>query len=182
MHQKTLQSPASQSYCYGTVKNNYLDPTDANGDVTGKKLWLFADTTMALMNEPPPGYQTNVSFEDGKDDLEKHTEEVLQILKDNDLYLKPEKCEFAQEKITYLGFVIEHNKISMDLSKVKGILDWPAPTTIKQVRSFLGFGNFYRKFIRNYSDLAKPLNMLLQKGQNFIWSEYESEWSWGFCG
>ena len=70
MHQKTLAAPASQGYCYGTVKNVYLDPTDDRGALIAQKLWTFAETTMAYMNEPPSGFQTNVSFEDGKDDLD----------------------------------------------------------------------------------------------------------------
>ena len=84
---------------------------------------------------------------------------------DNDLYLKPEKCEFYKEKVSYLGFIITGGTISMDLAK------WPEPTNLKQLRSFLGFGNFYRKFIRKYADLARPLNELLKKDQPYTWNE-----------
>ena len=62
--------------------------------------------------------------------------------------------------------VIEEG-ISMDPGKLEGIQDWPAPTTVKQTRGFLGFGNFYRRFIRDFSNLAKPLNDLLKKDQKF---------------
>ena len=58
----------------------------------------------------------------------------------------------------------------MDPTKLKGIQEWPAPTTTKQVRSFLGFGNFYRRFIRKYSDIAQPMNELLQKDRQFEWT------------
>jgi hypothetical protein len=58
----------------------------------------------------------------------------------------------------------------MDPTKLSGLRDWPIPRTVKQVRSFLGFGNFYRKFIKGYSDLAKPLNQLLQKNIPFNWT------------
>ena len=58
----------------------------------------------------------------------------------------------------------------MDTGKLKGIRDWPVPTTVKQVRAFLGFGNFYRRFIWHFSDLAKPLNDLLKKDQKFEWT------------
>jgi hypothetical protein len=58
----------------------------------------------------------------------------------------------------------------MDPIKLSGLRDWPVPKTVKQVRSFLGFGNFYRKFIKGYSDLAKPLNQLLQKNSPFRWT------------
>jgi len=68
---------------------------------------------------------------------------VFKQLWDNNLYLKPSKCEFHKTKIEYLGMVIEEGKVSMDTSKLKGIQDWPIPSTVKQVRGFLNFGNFY---------------------------------------
>jgi len=97
-------------------------------------------------------------FESELPPLIKNTKTVLQHLRDNDLYLKPSKCEFHKTKIEYLGLVIEEGKIYMDTTKLKGIWDWPIPTTVKQVRGFLGFGNFYRCFIRGFSDLAQPMN------------------------
>lgn len=98
--------------------------------------------------------------------LMENTKKVLARLKENDLFLKPSKCEFNKTKIEYLGMVIEEG-ISMDPGKLEGIQDWPAPTTVKQTRGFLGFGNFYRRFIRDFSNLAKPLNDLLKKDQKF---------------
>ena len=79
-----------------------------------------------------------------KDRLQENTKRVLQRLMENDLYLKPKKCEFCKEKIEWLGMVIQEGRITMDPGKLKGIQDWPAPTMVKQVRGFLGFGNFYR--------------------------------------
>ena len=67
--------------------------------------------------------------------------------------------------------VISEGKISMDTVKLKGIRDWPAPKTVKEVRSFLGFGNFYRKFINKFSELAAPLNGLLKKDVTFNWTQ-----------
>src|SRR6202044_2515306 len=101
--------------------------------------------------------------------LTENTRRVLTRLRDNDLFLKPTKCEFNKTKVEYLGMVIEEGKISMDSGKLKGIQDWPTPTTVKQVRAFLGFGNFYRRFIWHFSELAKPLNDLLKKDQKFEW-------------
>ena len=66
--------------------------------------------------------------------------------------------------------IIEEGKISMDQVKLSGIRDWPTPTTVKQVRSFLGFGNFYQKFISHYSDLARPMNDLTKKDKKFEWT------------
>ena len=71
----------------------------------------------------------------------------------------------------YLGLIIEEGKMMMDPTKLNGIHDWPIPKNIKQVCSFLGFGNFYRHFIRKFSELAQPLNKLLQKDQPFIWDD-----------
>ena len=102
--------------------------------------------------------------------LTENTKRVLARLRENDLFLKPTKCEFNKTKVEYLGMVIEEGKISMDPGKLKGLRDWPAPTTVRQVREFLGFGNFYRRFIRNFSELAKPLNNLLKKDQKFEWT------------
>ena len=100
-----------------------------------------------------------------------YTRKVLQRLKDNDLYLKPEKCAFWVPKVEYLGFIIQENQVAMDPVKVNGIRDWPAPTTVKQLRSFLGFGNYYRRFIFGYGDLTRPLNDLLKKDEEFTWTE-----------
>jgi hypothetical protein len=102
--------------------------------------------------------------------LMENTKKVLTRLQKNDLFLKPAKCEFNKTKVEYLGLVIEEGKISMDPGKLKGIQDWPVPTTVKQVRGFLGFGNFYRRFIWRFSDLAKPLNDLLKKDKKFEWT------------
>ena len=94
----------------------------------------------------------------------------MERLRDNDLFLKPTKCEFNKSKVEYLGMVVEEGKILMDSGKLKGIQDWPTPTTVKQVRAFLGFGNFYQWFIWHFSELAKPLNDLLKKDNKFEWT------------
>ena len=71
----------------------------------------------------------------------------------------------------YLGLVVKEGKIPTDPIKVKGFADWPVPTCVKNVRSFLGFGNFYRKFIPGFSTLATPLNALLKKDMIFQWTK-----------
>ena len=103
--------------------------------------------------------------------LKKYTKRVLQKLRDHDLVLKAKKCEFNKTKREYIGLVVEEGKISTDLIKVKGFADWPIPTCVKDVRSFLGFGNFYWKFIPGFSTLAAPLNALLKKDMIFQWME-----------
>ena len=69
---------------------------------------------------------------------------VLEKLQKKDLFLKAKKCKFYKMKIKYLGMIIEEERISMGPVKLGGIRDWPTPTTVKQVQSFLGFGNFHR--------------------------------------
>src|ERR1700756_4732887 len=104
-------------------------------------------------------------------ELEERTKRVLQRLKDKDLFLKLEKCKFNQMELEYLGLIISEGQIRMDAAKLAGIKQWPEPTTVKQVRSFLGFANFYRKFIGHYSELARPLNSLTKKDIKFEWTE-----------
>jgi hypothetical protein len=87
-------------------------------------------------------------------DIQRKTLRIVQRLKENDLFLKLEKCKFDIPRIEFLGMIISHNQVDMDPVKVQGVLDWPTPETVKQVRGFLGFGNFYRRFIDHYSDIA----------------------------
>jgi hypothetical protein len=89
-----------------------------------------------------------------KEDLEKRTKRVLERLKEHDLYLKPEKCKFERTEVEFLGTIISENTIRMDPIKLAGIRDWPSPTTVKQTRSFLGFGNYYRRFISGFAEIA----------------------------
>jgi hypothetical protein len=88
---------------------------------------------------------------------------VLQQLKDNDLYLKPEKCTFDATRVDYLGFTIQKNKIRMDKTKVHGLSEWPKLQIVKHVQQFLGFGNYYQKFISHYANIARPLHTLTGK-------------------
>ncbi|ESK80881.1 reverse transcriptase-rnase h-integrase, partial [Moniliophthora roreri MCA 2997] len=99
------------------------------------------------------------------------TRHILERLRENDLYLKPEKCEFEVTKTLFLGMVITPGHISMDETKLAGIKDWEAPKTIKGVQSFLGFVNFYHKFIGKYAELARPLHELTKKDMKFEWTK-----------
>ena len=108
-------------------------------------------------------------FHDNPASLATLTHEVLARLEKYDLYLKPEKCSFAQTSIEYLGVIITDGHVKMDPAKVAGILDWPTPQKLKQVQAFLGFCNFYRRFIKDYSVIARPLFSLTQKDVPFAW-------------
>ena len=97
--------------------------------------------------------------------------QTLRKLKENDLFLKPEKCQFEQKRIEFLRVVLENGTIQMDPTKVKGVAEWPQPRCIRDVRAFLGFTGFYRYFIQNYSKLARPLIDLTKKATPFHWDE-----------
>src|ERR1700744_4063152 len=104
-------------------------------------------------------------------ELRERTRRVLQRLLDCDLYLKLDKCQFEKKEIEFLGMIISWNQIRMDTSKLLGIKKWTPPTTVKQVRSFLGFCNFYRKFIGHYAEISKPLTELTKKDEQFVWTK-----------
>lgn len=107
--------------------------------------------------------------------LEQHRADVRKILKklaEAGLYLDINKCEFECQETKYLGYIIRAGKgVEMDPEKIKAILEWQAPTTVKGVRGFLGFANFYRKFIRAFSDIVRPLTELTHKDTKFHWTE-----------
>jgi hypothetical protein len=100
-----------------------------------------------------------------------HTHQVLDKLEKHDLYLKPEKCEFAKEEIEYLGVIIGKNKIRMDPGKLRGIADWPVPRNPTEVQQFLGFTGYYRYFVPNYSKIAQPLLNLTKKNLVWCWEQ-----------
>ena len=103
--------------------------------------------------------------------LENYMKWILQKLQNHNLFLKVKKCEFGKTKLEYLGLIVEEGKLSTDPVKVKGFADWPVPKLVKKVQSFLGFGNFYRKFIVKFSTLAAPLNNLLKEDTPFEWTD-----------
>ncbi len=97
-----------------------------------------------------------------------HVAEVLQQLRKYQLYLKAEKCIFHQPSVHFLGYIISNGGIRMDKGKVEAITSWPQPTTIKELQRFLGFSNFYRRFIANYSSITSPLTDLLKGGNKSL--------------
>ncbi|RVW42513.1 Transposon Tf2-12 polyprotein [Vitis vinifera] len=101
---------------------------------------------------------------------EKHLRLVFQRLRENRLYVKPEKCEFAQEEITFLGHKISAGLIRMDKGKVQAIMEWTVPSKVTELRSFLGLANYYRRFIKGYSKTVSPLTDLLKKDNQWDWS------------
>jgi len=97
--------------------------------------------------------------------------EVLERLQENGLAVSPEKCVWKAQEVEFLGYVIGRDGIKMAKEKVQAVLEWKTPESLMEVQSFLGFANFYRRFIQNYSRVARPLTELTKKE----WKEY---WSW----
>ena len=124
-------------------------------DISRKFLLVFFDDILVYS----PDWETHMI----------HLQEVFSILRQQQLYLKASKCTFGATKIEYLGHFIEAKGVNTDPAKVDAIKRWPTPNSIKQLRSFLGLANYYRRFIRGYNILSRPLTTLLQKG-GFIWS------------
>ena len=106
-------------------------------------------------------------------DIDHHwqqVEAVFERLYKAGLSLDPHKCEFAVKSTKYLGYIISLNEgIKVDPDKVKAIKSWETPTNVKGVRSFLGFANFYRNFIPNFSKIVEPLINLTKKDRAFLW-------------
>jgi RNase H-like domain found in reverse transcriptase/Reverse transcriptase (RNA-dependent DNA polymerase) len=111
-----------------------------------------------------------LAFSKTIDGLKKIEQIILEKAREYDLYFEAKKCKFRKPKIEFLGLVIEEGKLAINPTKLKEILDWPAPKTVKEVRSFIGFGNFYRCFVKGFSHLAHPLHDLLKKDKKFVWS------------
>jgi hypothetical protein len=101
----------------------------------------------------------------------KHLRIVLQRLRDHKLYTKFSKCEFCLDNVKFLGHTISKDDISVDPSKVQEVMDWKPPKTVHQIHSFLGLAGYYRRFILDFSRIAKPMTELLKKGVEFVWGE-----------
>ncbi|XP_039163085.1 uncharacterized protein LOC120290759 [Eucalyptus grandis] len=98
--------------------------------------------------------------------LEEHVEhlrQVFQVLRENELYVKREKCAFAQKEVPFLGHIVRGERVRMDKAKIQSIVEWEPPTKVSGLRSFLGLTNYYRRFSRSYSIITVPLTNLLKK-------------------
>jgi len=98
-----------------------------------------------------------------EEEHDKIIEKVLRRLEENNLYVKLEKCIWKVRKIRFLGVVIGPNGIEMEKKKVDGVLSWPEPKNVKDVRKFLGLANYYRRFIKDFTQVARPMNTLMRK-------------------
>jgi hypothetical protein len=109
-------------------------------------------------------------YSDNFEEHQQHVRLVLDAFAKAGLHLKPAKCEFHQQEVKYLGLIISMEGIKMDPKKIHAMEDWEPPSNLKDVRAFLGFANFYRRFVCNYSRIVQLLTFLTHKGVLFTWS------------
>ena len=100
---------------------------------------------------------------------------VLNLLRNNDLKAKLSKCSFLQDEVEFCGYTVSKDGIQCQESKLESIRNWPLPTGIKELRSFLGLSNFYHRFIRNYAEVAQPLHSMLRKNSKWDWTPDRKE-------
>ena len=96
---------------------------------------------------------------------------VLERLQGAKLRVKPSKCALFQDQVCYLGHIVSSNGITTDPSKTSKIVKWPTPTNVQQVQQFLGLAGYYRRFIRNFAEIARPLHRLTEQGRQFSWTQ-----------
>lgn len=105
---------------------------------------------------------------------EEHVEHLridLQQFRDHQLDAKFFKCEFWLDSVKFLGHTVSEDGIAVDSSKVQEVMGWKAPTSVHEIRGFLGLAGYYRRFVLDFSRIAKPMTELLKKGAKFEWNE-----------
>jgi hypothetical protein len=110
-------------------------------------------------------------FSKTEEEHEKHLRMVLEKLRSNQLYAKVSRCEFWLTEVPFLGHVISAGGISVDPSKVKDVLNWMPPMNASEIQSFLGLAGYYHRFIKDFSKIANPMTRLLEKNNDFDWTE-----------
>ena len=124
--------------------------------VVEEKVAVFIDDVMVV-----------TETEEGHNEI---VEEVLSRLEENDLFVKPEKCVWKVREVGFLGVIIGEDGVRMEKEKVQGVIEWPVPKSVKDVQKFLGLANYYRRFVKDFVKIARPLHKMMRK---------ENKWSWG---
>jgi hypothetical protein len=130
---------------------------------------VFIDDVIMATRPDPTGKLSNEDFHI------KCAIQLLEIFRAHHLFLKLQKCDFMQLEVPYFGHILNGKEVKPDPVKLDGIRKWPPPSNLKQLRSFLGFMNYYRRFIHNYAHIARPLNDLLRKDVPWTWEKPQQE-------
>ena len=110
-------------------------------------------------------------FSDTLEQHHAHVEQVLEMLQEARLLVEAEKCRFHTQQVDSLGYTTRPGEIRMQESKIEAVWGWHTPTSVKGLREFLGFTNFYRRFICNHSKIAAPFTDITKKDMAFSWNE-----------
>nr|GEX41166.1 putative reverse transcriptase domain-containing protein [Tanacetum cinerariifolium] len=114
-------------------------------------------------------------YSKSEEEHEVHLKTILDLLKKEKLYAKFSKCEFWLKEVHFLGHVVNRDGIHVDPIKVKSVKNWKTPESLTKIRSFLGLAGYYRRFIENFSKIAKRLTLLTQKNKAYVWSDKQDE-------
>ncbi|GJU85167.1 putative reverse transcriptase domain-containing protein [Tanacetum coccineum] len=114
-------------------------------------------------------------YSKSEEEHEVHLKMILDLLKKEKLYAKFSKCEFWLKEVQFLGHVVNRDGIHVDPSKVESVKNWMTPESPTEIRSFLGLAGYYRRFIENFSKIAKPLTLLTQKNKAYVWGDKQDE-------
>jgi len=115
------------------------------------------------------------SFANNLEEAIKVNQEILTIFREHKLYCKASKCKFHQDQMELLGVTISRDRLGMEEKKVTAIQDWPVPTNLKEMKGFIGFCNFYHRFLKNFALIACPLHDLDKKGLAWKWGPLQQQ-------
>ena len=125
--------------------------------VVEEKVAVFIDDVMVA-----------TETEEGHNEI---VEEVLRRLEKNDLFVKPEKCVWKAREVGFLGVIIGKDRVRMERKKMQGVVEWPVPKSVKNVQKFWGLANYYRRFVKDFATIAKPLHEMTRKDKKWNWEE-----------
>lgn len=155
---------------YGTYKYLVMPFGLTNGPSTFQN--FMNDTLMDFLDNFVVAYLDDILvYSENEKDHIKHVKMVLQRLREAGIQADIDKCEFHKQETKFLGLIVGRNGIRMDPEKIKAIVEWETPTHLKEVQAFLGFVNFYRRFVKKFSRVARPLTRLTKKDEAFEWTD-----------